>query len=120
MQLFQRGLQKFYSKSIGGRDYHTFEAMQIGLGLPLVFPLLPVETLNTSGARAVKTGKALETAHAFGLPLTWDSRVDKFDKRRPASSWLAWKACAERAQAWRRGTAGARCQGADDSQRLPV
>ena len=79
--LFRRSLQKFYSKAIGGRDYGIYEAVHIGLGLPLVFPLLPVETLNTSGARAVKTGKALEAAQEQGLPLTWDSRVDKFDKR---------------------------------------
>ena len=47
--LFRRGLQKFYSKAIGGRDYGVFEAVHVGLGLPLVFSLLPVETLNTTG-----------------------------------------------------------------------
>ena len=81
MHLFQRSLQKFYSKSIGGRDYGIFEAVHLGLGLPLVFPLLPVERLNTHGTRAVKTGKALEAAKERGEGLTWDSRVDKFDKR---------------------------------------
>ena len=81
VDLFRKSLQKFYSKSIGGRDYGVFEAVHVGLGLPLVFSLLPVESLNTTGARAYKSGKALETAQERGLALTWDSKVDKFDKR---------------------------------------
>ena len=81
VDLFRRSLQKFYSKSIGGRDYGVFEAVHVGLGLPLVFSLLPVETLNTTGARAYKSGKALESAQEQGLALTWDSKVDKLDKR---------------------------------------
>ena len=79
--LFRRGLQKFYSKAIGGRDYGVFEAVRVNLGLPLVFPLLPVETLNTKGARVYKSREALETAQERGLALTYDSKADKFGKR---------------------------------------
>ncbi len=43
----RKALQKFYSKSIGGRDFSMFEAVHLGLDLPFVFPLTPVVALNT-------------------------------------------------------------------------
>ena len=52
--LFRASLQKFYSRTVGGRDYGVFEAMHLGLGLPMVLSLVDVVQLNTSGARAVK------------------------------------------------------------------
>ena len=79
--LFRKCLQKFYSKSIGGRDYGVFEAVHAGLNLPLVYSLLPVETLNTTGVRVYKSGDALKKAQERGVALTYDSKADKFDKR---------------------------------------
>ena len=79
--LFRKCLQKFYSKSIGGRDYGVFEAVHAGLNLPFVYSLLPVETLNTTGVRVYKSGDALKKAQERGAALTYDSKADKFDKR---------------------------------------
>ena len=80
MDLMRMGLQKFFSKTLGGRDYGIFEAVHVGLGLPLIFPLLPVDALNTQGARVLKSGQ-----HLAGLPdgdkAVWDSQLDKFDQR---------------------------------------
>ncbi len=47
-------LQKFYSKTLGERDYGIFEATYLGMRLPLIFPLLPVVSLNTSGTRQLR------------------------------------------------------------------
>ncbi len=49
-------LQKVYTKTLGGRDSDIFETVHIGVGLPMVLPLLPIDILNTDGVRAVKTG----------------------------------------------------------------
>ena len=51
------------------------------LHLPLVFPLAEVVSLNTSGARALKSRQQLRDAKD-DAPATWDSKVDKFDNRR--------------------------------------
>ena len=44
-----RSLQKFYSRMLGERDYSLFEAVHVGLGLPLMHSLMPVVSLNTLG-----------------------------------------------------------------------
>ena len=80
MDLMRKCLQKVYTRTLGGRDYGIFEAVHLGLGLPLVFPLLRVDYLNTQGVRAVKSGKHLLDL-APGQPAVWDSKVDKFNKR---------------------------------------
>ena len=80
LDLMRSSLQKFYAKNLGGRDYCLFEAVHVGLGLPLVYPLLPVQSLNTAGTRVLKSGKHL-AGLKDGEALTWDSKVDKFDKR---------------------------------------
>lgn len=49
LDLMRKSLQKVYTKTLGGRDYGIFEAVHLGLGLPLVYPLMPVENLNTDG-----------------------------------------------------------------------
>eukprot|EP00959_Pyramimonas_sp_CCMP1952_P368280 7714473-Pyramimonas_sp.AAC.1 len=41
---------------------------------------MPVVTLNTTGARALKPASALRDK-AEDEPVHWDSKVDKFDKR---------------------------------------
>ena len=53
--LLRRSFQKCFARTLGERDYGIFEATHLGLGLPLVLELLPVVSLNTSGARAFKT-----------------------------------------------------------------
>ena len=53
--------------------------------LPLLYNLLPVVSLNTSGARAFKNHRQLERERDRGAEdpeVTWDSKVDSFDKRR--------------------------------------
>jgi len=79
--MLRRSIQRFFARTLGERDYHVYEAMHVGLGLPLVVPLLPVVSLNSSGARAMKQGPAL--AHATSDALVhYDSKIDKFDQRR--------------------------------------
>ena len=77
----RRSIQRFFARTLGERDYHVYEAVHVGLGLPLVVPLLPVVTLNTSGARALKPRAALKDAPA-DTPVHYDSKLDKFDQRR--------------------------------------
>ena len=80
VDLLRKALQKFYSRTLGDRDFGVFEAVHLGLGLPLVLPLLPVVSLNTFGTRAVKPA-AVVREQGQDEPLTYDSRLDKFDKR---------------------------------------
>jgi hypothetical protein len=78
----RKALQKFYSKSIGGRDFSMFEAVHLGLDLPFVFPLMPVVSLNTLGSRRLKTAAEMERdGGGDDAPVSWESKVDKFDKR---------------------------------------
>ncbi len=80
LDLMRRGLQKFYTRTLGGRDYGIFEAVHVGLGLPLVIPLMPVVTLNTQGTRALKSAEHLAKVGRGGV-VVWDSKLDKFDQR---------------------------------------
>ena len=79
--ILRRSIQRFFARTLGERDYHVYEAVHVGLGLPLVVPLLPVVTLNSSGARAMKQGTALANAKSDAL-VHYDSKIDKFDQRR--------------------------------------
>ena len=66
-----RALQKFYSRMLGERDYSLFEAVHVGLGLPLVHSLMPVVSLPTSGGRscsAARLGPAHPTPSASLSP----------------------------------------------------
>ena len=47
MDLLRQSLQKVFARTLGDRDFHLFEAVHLGLGLPQVFELLPTVTLNT-------------------------------------------------------------------------
>ena len=76
----RKNLQKVYTKTLGGRDYGIFEAVHLGLGLPLVYPLMPLERLNTDGLCVVKDRKALANLLP-GEPVVWDSKLMKFKKR---------------------------------------
>ena len=73
-----KSLQKFYSRTLGERDYGIFEAVHVGLSLPLVFSAMPVVSLNTAGTRAVKQGKRLEGL-GDGDAVVEESEVDRFD-----------------------------------------
>ena len=44
-----KSVQKFYSKTLGGRSYGIFEAVHLGLGLPMVVSMLPSEMLSVWG-----------------------------------------------------------------------
>ena len=76
----RRSIRKFFARTLGERDYHAYEAVQLGLQLPMVIPLMPIVSLNTSGARVLKPREVLknqgddETVH-------YESRIDKFDRR---------------------------------------
>ena len=76
----RRSIQKFFARTMGERDFHAFEAVQLGLQLPLVMPLMPVVSLNTSGSRPLKSWSVLQSAGP-NEPVHYDSRVDKFNKR---------------------------------------
>ena len=76
----RRSIQKFFSKTMGERDFHSFEALQVGLQLPMVLPLMPVVSLNTSGARPLKSYQVIKDAPP-SEPVHYDSRIDKFNKR---------------------------------------
>ena len=76
----RRSIRKFFARTLGERDYHAYEAVQLGLQLPLVIPLMPIVSLNTSGARPLKKREELKTA-GDDAPIHYDSRCDKFDKR---------------------------------------
>ena len=79
--LLRKSLQKFYSKTLGERDYGIFEAVHLGLNLPLVLSLMDMVTLNTSGSRSLKSEERLQK-EGPDAPVEWLSKVDKFDQRR--------------------------------------
>ena len=81
MDLLRRSLQKVLARTIGDRDCGIFEAVHLGLRLPLVFPLADCVSLNTSGARVIKAQKFVRDA-ADDAPVVWDSKLDMFDRRR--------------------------------------
>ena len=76
----RRAIQKFFARCLGERDYHLYEAMQLGMQLPLVIPLMPVISLNTAGARPLKSSFEMKDKGP-DEPVHYDSRVDKFNKR---------------------------------------
>ena len=78
--LLRRSLQKVFARTLGERDFGIFEAVHLGLRLPLVFPLMDVVTLNTMGVRALRPLRELRGAPG-DAPLTYDSKVDTFDGR---------------------------------------
>ena len=80
--LLRRAIQKFFARSLGERDYHAYEAVQLGLQLPLVIPMMPVVSLNTSGVSPVKPWIDLRGPESEDKPVHYDSRVAKFDKRK--------------------------------------
>ncbi len=55
--------------------------MHLGLRLPLVIPLLGCVALNTHGTRPLRQIKDVREG-GDDAPVTWDSKIDKFDKRR--------------------------------------
>jgi len=81
--LLRQTLLKVFSKTLGSRDYSTFEAVYLGLGLPLVLELMPTVSVNTYGTRSVRPESVIradpEGVHAR---LTYDSKLDQFDHRR--------------------------------------
>ena len=79
--LLRKTLQKFFARSIGGRDYGLFEIVQLGLRLPLVMSLMDTISLNTAGTRKLKTSGELAKDDDPDAPVAWDSKVDHFDNR---------------------------------------
>ena len=78
--LLRRSLQKFYARTLGGGAFGIFEAVHLGLRLPLVLPLMDTVPLNTTGARRMKNDAELKNAGDDDA-VHWDSKVDKFNKR---------------------------------------
>ncbi len=78
--MLRRSIQKFFARALGERDYHLYEAVPLGLQLPQVIPLMPVASLPTSGHRALKSAAHLKDK-GEEEPVTWDSKIDHFDKR---------------------------------------
>ncbi|MGB1141216.1 MAG: AAA family ATPase, partial [Halioglobus sp.] len=81
VDLLRRSLQKVYARTLGDRDFGIFEAVHLGLRLPLVIPLLPCVSLSTLGTRTLRQAKDVHQG-ADEAPVTWDSKIDKFDNRK--------------------------------------
>jgi len=79
--LLRRSIQKFFARSLGERDYHAYEAVHLGLQLPLVIPMMPIVSLNTSGVSPIRPWTELKGPENDDKPVHYDSRVAKFDKR---------------------------------------
>ena len=60
--MLRKSLQKVFAKTLGDRDYGTFEAVHDGLRLPLVFSLAECVSLNTSGAWVLRSRKQIREA----------------------------------------------------------
>ena len=71
---------EFFARSLGERDFHAYEAVQLGLQLPLVLPMMPIVSLNTSGSRPLKPQWMMKYL-GENEPVHYDSKVDKFNKR---------------------------------------
>ena len=80
VDLLRQSLQKVFARTLGDRDFSLFEAVHVGLGLPLVFDLLPTCSLNTYGTRRVKPQSAVKDLDD-DEDVRYDSKLDKFDKR---------------------------------------
>lgn len=81
VDFLKESVKKFYAKTLGGRTYGIFEAVHLGLGLPLVLPLMPIETLSVWGARRLKSRKE-QLSEGVEDPMMWhDNKLDLFDKR---------------------------------------
>ena len=84
VDFFRKALQKFYAKSIGDRDFTMFESVYVGMGLPTVFQLLPVITVNTLGTRRLKSKAEMDRdGGGDEAAVTWESKIDKFNRRGP-------------------------------------
>jgi len=80
LDLPRKSLQTVFAETLDDRDYGIFEAVHVGLRLPLVFSLLECVSLNTAGARVLRPMRQIQEG-ADDAPVTWDSKVDKFDDR---------------------------------------
>ena len=78
--VLRRFIQIFFARMRGARDYHVYEAVQIGLNLFLVSFLMPVISLNTAGAQPFRCYQELKDADGDAV-VHYESRVDKFNKR---------------------------------------
>ena len=60
-----------------------FEAVSLGLGLPLVLDLMPTMSVNTMGYRKARPQVEINADPAgMNAPLTYGSKLDQFDNRR--------------------------------------
>ena len=80
VDMLRKSLQKVFAKTLGDRDYGIFEAVHLGLRLPLVFSLMECVSLNTMGCRVLQPRKKVHELRD-DAPVVWESKVDKFDKR---------------------------------------
>ena len=80
VDLLRQSLQKVFSRTLGDRDFSLFEAVHVGLGLPLVFELLSTCSLNTYGTRHVKPQSVIKNLND-DEDVRDESKLDKFDKR---------------------------------------
>ena len=57
--------------------------MYLGLGLPLIFDLMPTVSVNTMGTRKVRPVSDINADPAgVDARLTFDSKIDQFETRR--------------------------------------
>ena len=79
--MLRKAVRKTFAKTSCDRDFGIFEAVHLGLRLPLVFSLMEVVSLNTMGVRVLRSRQQVRDASDHA-PLAWDSKVDKFDQRK--------------------------------------
>ena len=69
-----------FAKALGDRVCGIRGAVHVGLRLPLVFSLVGCVSLDTSGARVLRSREQVREGED-DAPVAWDSKLDKFDKR---------------------------------------
>ena len=80
VDMLRKSLQKVFAETLGDRDSGIFEAVHVGLRLPLVFSLAECVSLSTSGARVLRSQQQVREGES-DAPVTLDCKLDKFDKR---------------------------------------
>ena len=79
--MVRKAAHQTLATTLGDRGFGIFEAVHLGLRLPLVFYWMEVVSLNTVGVRVLRSRQQVRDASDHA-PVTWDSNVDKFDQRK--------------------------------------
>jgi len=80
--LLKRTCQKVFARTLGDRDFGIYEAVYLGLNLPVVMSMMPVVSINTLGTRRLKTfAEQKQEGMGDDVKVAHDSMLDSFDRR---------------------------------------